>query len=192
MGAITEVFARHAPYPAILFDEIKDYPPGYRLLVGVHHQSLKKQCLTTHLPLDYDQKQFIMAWKERLNHSRLIAPEIVAGGPILENIVEGDDVELLTLPAPQWHEEDGGRYLGTANVVISRDVDEGWTNLGCYRVMVHDRNTLALYISPGKQARIMRQKYFDRGKPFPVAISFGDDPLLIMAAGNHIPGVHGI
>ena len=33
----------------------------------------------------------------------------------------------------------------------------------------------------------MRQKYFDRGKPFPVAISFGDDPLLIMAAGNHIP-----
>ena len=187
MGAITEVFARREPYPAILFDEIKDYPPGYRVLVGVHHQSLRKQCLTTHLPLDYDQRQFITAWKERLNHSRLIAPEVVAGGPILENVVEGDDIDLFALPAPQWHEEDGGRYLGTAHVVITRDIDEGWANLGCYRVMVHDRNTLALYISPGKQARIMRQKYFDRGKPFPVAISFGDDPLLIMAAGNHIP-----
>jgi 3-polyprenyl-4-hydroxybenzoate decarboxylase len=63
MGAITEVFARKQPYPAILFDEIRGYPPGHRLLVGVHHQSLKKQCLTTHLPLDYDSRQFITAWK---------------------------------------------------------------------------------------------------------------------------------
>jgi 4-hydroxy-3-polyprenylbenzoate decarboxylase len=122
-----------------------------------------------------------------LNQSRLVAPNVVSQGPILENVVEGDDIDLLSLPAPQWHEEDGGRYLGTAHLVITRDIDEGWVNLGCYRVMVHDRNTLALYISPGKQGRIMRQKYFDRGKPFPVAISFGDDPLLIMAAGNHIP-----
>ena len=28
MGAITEVFARKEPHPAILFDEIKDYPAG--------------------------------------------------------------------------------------------------------------------------------------------------------------------
>ena len=88
---------------------------------------------------------------------------------------------------PRWHEDDGGRYLGTAHLVISRDIDEGWVNLGCYRVMVHDRDTLALYISPGKHGRIMRQKYFDQGKPFPVAISFGDDPLLLITAANHMP-----
>ncbi|MGB7950971.1 MAG: UbiD family decarboxylase, partial [Candidatus Binatia bacterium] len=34
--------------------------------------------------------------------------------------------------------------------------------------------------------RIMRQKYFDQGRPFPVAISFGDDPLLLMTAGKQI------
>ena len=28
MGAITEVYARNEPYPAILFDKIKDYPEG--------------------------------------------------------------------------------------------------------------------------------------------------------------------
>jgi 3-polyprenyl-4-hydroxybenzoate decarboxylase len=28
MGAITEVYARNEPYPAILFDKIKDYPQG--------------------------------------------------------------------------------------------------------------------------------------------------------------------
>ena len=25
------------PYPAILFDKIKDYPEGRRVLIGVHH-----------------------------------------------------------------------------------------------------------------------------------------------------------
>ena len=57
--------------------------------------------------------------------------------------------------------------LGTAHLVITRDIDEGWVNVGCYRVMVHDRDTLALYISPGKQGRIIRQKYFDQGQPLP-------------------------
>ncbi|MBI4527089.1 MAG: UbiD family decarboxylase [Deltaproteobacteria bacterium] len=187
IGAITEIYARNEPFPAILFDKIQGYPAGYRVLVGVHHQSLKKLCLTTHLSLDYGQKEFIAAWKERLNHPRMIAPRVVDSGPVLENVLEGKDIDLLSLPVPYWHENDGGRYLGTANVVISRDIDEGWVNLGCYRVMVHDSDTLALYISPGKHGRIMREKYFAQARPFPVAISFGDDPLLIMAAGNQLP-----
>jgi len=33
MGAITELYARNEPYPAILFDEIKDYPAGHSVLV---------------------------------------------------------------------------------------------------------------------------------------------------------------
>jgi UbiD family decarboxylase len=187
MGALTEVYARNEPYPAILFDEIKDYPAGYRVLVGVHHQSLKRQCLTTHLPLHYGRHDFIQAWKERLNNQKFIPPRVVDSGPVMENVFEGKDIDLHSLPVPRWHEEDGGRYLGTAHLVISRDIDEGWVNLGCYRVMVHDRDTLALYISPGKHGRIMRQKYFDQGRPFPVAISFGDDPLLLMTAANHMP-----
>jgi len=187
MGAIAEIATRGEKSYAILFDKIKGYPESRRVLVGVHHQSLKKRCLTTHLPLDYDRIQFIQAWRDRLNHPRLIAPRVVKHGPVLENVFEDKDIDLLSLPVPRWHEKDGGRYLGTAHVVITRDPDEGWVNLGCYRVMVHDRSTLALYISPGKHGRIMRRKYFDRGKPFPVAISFGDDPLLLMAAGNQIP-----
>ena len=102
----------------------------------------------------------------------------------MENVYEGKDIDLLSLPVPHWHEEDGGRYMGTAHLVITRDIDEGWVNIGCYRVMVHDNDTLALYISPGKHGRIMRQKYFDQGRPCPVAISFGDDPLLLMTAAN--------
>ncbi len=88
---------------------------------------------------------------------------------------------------PFWHERDGGRYIGTGHVVITRDPDDGWVNVGCYRVMVHDRNTMGMNISPGKHGRMHRQKYFDRGKPCPVVCCFGVDPLLHMFATRPEP-----
>jgi len=53
-------------------------------------------------------------------------------------------------PTPRWHEEDGGRYIGTGCLVILQDPDEKWTNFGTYRVCVYDRDTLGIWISPGK------------------------------------------
>ena len=186
IGAVTEVAARGEASDAILFDNIKDYPAEHRVLVGMS-SSLKRQCLTTNLPLDYDRMQFVDAWKKRLNHPTLVPPRQVNDGPLLENVFEGKDIDLLSLPVPHWHDEDGGRYIGTADVTITRDPEEGWVNLGCYRVMVHDRDTLALYISPGKHARIHRQKRFDRNEPLPVAICFGQDPLLFLTAAKQVP-----
>jgi 4-hydroxy-3-polyprenylbenzoate decarboxylase len=186
IGAVTEIAALGETSNAILFDNIKGYPAGHRVLVGMN-SSLKRQCLTTNLPIDYDRMQFIHAWKKRLNHPTLIPPQVVNDGPLFENVFEGKDIDLLSLPVPQWHEEDGGRYIGTADVTITRDPEEGWVNLGCYRVMVHDRDTLALYISPGKHARIHRQKRFDKREPLPVAICFGQDPLLFLTATKQVP-----
>ncbi len=166
IGAVAEVAAQSEPPPAVLFDKIKDYPAGRRVLTGIHNPTLKRQCLTNHLPLDYSRDQFIDAWKKRLDNPRLMPPRVVGSGPLMENVFEGKDIDLLSLPAPHWHEGDGGRYLGSLDITISRDLDEGWINLGCYRVMIHDRDTLALYISPGHHGNIHRQKYFDKGKPF--------------------------
>ena len=35
----------------------------------------------------------------------------VESGPICENILTGDDVDVMRFPVPKWHERDGGRYL---------------------------------------------------------------------------------
>ncbi len=37
-------------------------------------------------------------------------------GPVLENALKGDDVDLSIFPSPCWHKNDGGRYIGTMNV----------------------------------------------------------------------------
>jgi len=42
---------------------------------------------------------------------------------------------------------DGGRFMGTADMVITRDPQSGWVNVGTYRVQLHDANTLGLYIT---------------------------------------------
>ena len=99
----------------------------------------------------------------------------------------GDDVNVLFFPTPLWHELDGGRYIGTGSFNVSQDPDEGWVNLGTYRVMVHDEKSVGCYISPGKHGRVHRDKYFARQEPMPVAIVVGGDPLLFLMTCTEVP-----
>ena len=55
-------------------------------------------------------------------------------------------LRVLKFPAPKWHADDGGRYIGTECLVIVKDPDSDWVNLGTYRVMVHDKTTLVVFI----------------------------------------------
>jgi 4-hydroxy-3-polyprenylbenzoate decarboxylase len=47
--------------------------------------------------------------------------------------------------------------------------------------MVQDRGLLTVYISPGKHGRLNRDKYFERGEPCPITLSFGHDPAVFLA-----------
>ena len=77
--------------------------------------------------------------------------------------------------------------MGTGHVVIMKDPDEGYINVGVQRVMVHDEKTLGLYISPGKHNDIIRNKYHSRGLSCPIVMGFGPDPVLYMSAAAHVP-----
>ncbi|OLB77256.1 MAG: UbiD-like subunit of potential (de) carboxylase, partial [Alphaproteobacteria bacterium 13_2_20CM_2_64_7] len=108
-------------------------------------------------------------------------------GPIFENVMREDDVDITIFPAPKWHSGDGGRYIGTGSFNITRDPDEGWVNCGTYRVMIHDAKTAGFYISPGKHGRQMRDKYQARGAPMPVAVVCGGDPMTFLMASSEVP-----
>ena len=187
MGTLAELVARESPgnIPAILFDTIKDYPPGYRALFA-QNASFKRIALNLGLPLDLAGIDLVRALREKLRLHKPIPAKVVTEGPVLENVISGKDVDLLQFPVPFMHELDGGRYMGTACLVVTKDPEEGWINFGTYRAMVHDPKRLGLYISPGKHGGIQRQKYFDLGRPCPVVISVGQDPVLFMVSGNEI------
>ncbi len=73
---------------------------------------------------------------------RKIPPRIVKkeSAPCKENIMIGSEVDLYRFPSPMIHEGDGGRYIGTWDLVVCKDPETQWTNWGMYRFMVHNRD----------------------------------------------------
>ncbi len=171
---------------ALLFDNIKGYPQGYRVLSNTLNTT-KRLAVTLGMPTNYTRLEFVRNIKDRITNVKYVKPKVVKDGPVMENVYRGKDINMWKFPTPKWHELDGGRYIGTGSVDITRDPDEGWVNLGTYRVMVHDEDTLGFYISPGKHGRIMREKHFAKGEPCKVAVSFGQDPLIFLAGGVEVP-----
>lgn len=186
IGRITEMLHHTDEAPAVLFDDIEGYPRGYRIVVNANG-ARRRLALTLGLPVDISGPDLMKRFTTMVESNKPLPMEWVETGPVMENVQEGDAVDVCKFPAPKWHELDGGRYLGTGSSDITRDPDTGWVNLGTYRVMIHDRNHVGFYISPGKHGRMHRDKYFERGEPCPVAVVVGGDPLLLIASTLEIP-----
>src|SRR5204863_484570 len=80
--------------------------------------------------------ELVKTWRARSKKIMPIPAKTVESGPVMEHVDAGAAVNVLKFPTPKWHEHDGGRYIGTGSVDITRDPEEGWVNLGCYRVMI--------------------------------------------------------
>lgn len=185
LGGLVDLYQWDMGNPALLFDDIVGYQPGYRILANVF-TSLRRIGLSLGLPLDYGPREFVQAWRTQLKELEPHPAVVVDRGPVLQNQQTGSDVDITRFPAPLWHKHDGGRFLGTGNIVVMRDPDTGWVNCGTYRVQVHDERTAGIYISPGKHGRLIRDKYWKRGEACPVAVSCGHDPLLLLVGGLEV------
>ncbi len=189
MGAITALNARRRDCPALLFDHIKGYPPGYRVLTG-STSSPRLVGLTLGVGTRYSDLELIKVVREKLpvweGRFRDYPAHEVREGAVLENVKQGKEVDLLSFPVPKWNELDGGRYVGTADAVITRDPDEGWINVGTYRIQVHDSRTTGILSVPGQHGRVHIQKYHERGQACPIAISVGHHPLVFRIASLEV------
>ena len=185
LGAVTEVLYREKvdKSPLLLFDEVPGYARGMRCLYGMLGSPLR---LALGLGIDPansgDRRTMLDTYRRRIKSHEPIPPRTVDDGPVMENVDRDGDVDLLKFPVPIHHEHDGGRYIGTACGVVTRDPDTGRINVGTYRVQVNGPDIATSYISNGKQGRIQRDKYLKAGKPCPMAIIVGIDPATYIAA----------
>ncbi|MCH8266633.1 MAG: UbiD family decarboxylase, partial [Acidobacteria bacterium] len=187
IGALVEATAELIPDPPLLlFDNIKGYPPGYRV-VSLTTASLKRAALALGLPTDKSKLELVRLAARKVMAAQPIPPKEVATGPVMENTLLEEEADLLQFPALRCHAQDGGRYIGTGDVMINRDPDTGILNMGTYRMQVHERNLLGLWMSPGQHGRLVCQSYWDRGESCPVVAAYGVDPLLFMASHTKIP-----
>lgn len=186
IGLAAEAVLRNDNGPCVVFDEVPGCPKGFRLLMNIF--AGKRRNMTLGFPEHLSKSELSEAYRIAfLEKPRTIPHEIVEDGPVLANIMRGDDVDLFKFPAPIWHEKDGGRYIGTGTFSITRDPEENWLNAGAYRGQVHDRNSVGLLIAAGHHGDLHRQKYFARNEPMPIAMVLGADPLSFFYGGTEVP-----
>jgi len=183
-GAIVRL-ANEQGLPAPFFQKVKDYPKGYRMF-GTPLGSIKRIAIAMDMDPDTSIKELIDEYLVRRH--RPIKPVLVSDGPCKENIHIGDEVDLLEFPVPMVHKGDGGRYIGTFHLSICKDPDSDWINWGMYRHMLHNKNTIAIQVSPYTHfGIILLQKYESRNKPMEVAIAIGPDPVSAFCSATQVP-----
>ena len=186
MSAITYMSGKKVGGPALLFENIKGHP-GQRVLFNPFGSSLNRVAISIREEPGKSVIELVRVLGEKMK--RRIAPASVEPNqaPVNQNIDIGDKVDVTKLPAPQMWPLDGGRYLGTANSVITCDMNTGRVNLGTYRQMVQGPHQVGFYASPGKDAVLDRETWWAQGKPAPVAAAYGVDPLLFLASSTSFP-----
>ena len=189
LGAITEINAKRRG-PALLFGGFRGHPPGFRVLTGS-----MLNARTLGLTMGIEEKLDTMTLTNRIgeqlqtisSEAANFPIEYVDDGPVMENKIAADALDLNIFPAPVWHELDGGAYIGTGCLHIQREPETGWVNVGAYRVQRQSKNTVGTFISPGHHGNIIRQKYWDKNEPCPVVIVFGSHPLFLVMGGLEVP-----
>ena len=184
IGAITEVAAFRKKCPAVLFDSIKGFPKGFRILTNFVSNRLRER-LVFGVADDLTDPEAVLFWKNRLKEFKPVEPKEVKDGPVKENVLLGADVDLTRFPWPKWHQRDGGPYI-CATSSVTRDPESGYINVGSYRFMLLGKNKIVAHIGSGHHGDVIRKKYWAKGKPCPVAISLGQEPSLLVAAGTNL------
>jgi UbiD family decarboxylase len=186
IGLAAEAILRAESGPCVVFEDIPGCPKGFRLLLNMFAGTRRNMTLgfADHL----SKWELSDAYREaHLEDQKTVEHEIVATGPVMENVLTGDAIDVTKFPAPVWHEKDGGRYIGTGTFSITCDPEEGWLNAGAYRAQVHDAKSVGMVMAAGHHGAQHFDKYQRRGEPMPVVMVLGGDPLSFFYGGLEAP-----
>jgi 4-hydroxy-3-polyprenylbenzoate decarboxylase len=165
--------------PALLFENVKGYSTP--VFTGAF-ATTKRLAIMLGLPANLSMCEAAREWmRKSISAEGLIKAKEVKDGPVLENVLEGSQVDLNMFPVPKFFPLDGGRYIGTTVFVVLRDPETGETNLGTYRMQMLDEKSCGVQILPGKRGERIMKKYRKMGRKMPAAAVIGCDPLLFMA-----------
>lgn len=113
-------------------------------------------------------------------------PRKASRAPCQEIVLEGDAVDLESLPVMTTWPKDGGPFFTLPNV-ITRDPDTGARNIGMYRMQRIDRRTTAMHWQIHKTGARHFRRAKELGERLQVAVAFGGDPALTYAATAPLP-----
>lgn len=185
IGAITrKVYSGNGP--ALLFENIKDHKDTICTKLFTGGLATKDRiAMMLNQPRQTRHRDLVEVVRQRAK--KPLEPVMVKSGPVKENILKGEAIDLFQFPVPQWHYLDGGRYINTFCAVITKDPETGIRNVGLYRGMILSKNEIGVLLVPGQGWGIHYLKYQQMGKSMPVAIAYGCDESLVFCASTAFP-----
>jgi UbiD family decarboxylase len=159
---------------AMLFERVKGY--AQPIFIGLYwsRELLGALMETPEHALPGLVSRHIRDWQQSP-----VDPVVNETGPVLE--VSENEVDLYKLPVPVHAADDGSRYFDAA-VLIARDPETGVRNASIQRLMVVDKDTLAVNIDAGRHLELYLQKAAAQRRNLPFTVNVGVGPGLHFAA----------
>ena len=158
--------------PILFYENVK----GSSFPVVTNVYSTKKKIASS---IGIDPGKFRERYLEAIENQ--IPPEIVSDGPVMEETITGEEVDLQTLPMMTYHEGDAAPYI-TAGIVLAQDPGTGEYNASFNRFMYKSSNRAGIFMTVGKHLHEIYSKMEDQGEPLPISISLGNHPAWALGA----------
>ncbi len=165
--------------PAVIFENVKGHSmPVVANVFG----TLDRWAMACGFPRGKTPKEYRNMFFEKLERKdSWLKPQLVDTGPCKEIILRGDEARFSRLPIFKWHSQDAGPYI-TLPASITRD-DKFGTNVGIYRMMVHDEKTSGIMCSVFQHQGIYLSRAIRQGKDkIDCAIALGAHPSIYVGA----------
>jgi len=166
-----------------LFENIKDYP-GYKVFTN-GLRSYSQFAILLGLNSETQFRDIVKTFKRRV--AAPFEPMLVNDGAIKENIFAANEIDLFKLPVPWWSEIDGGRYIGTWHINVTKDPESGLRNVGVYRMQILGPNQTTVSVSPKSHIAFHMNKAEKKDQPLEMAAAIGVNETLIISAAAALP-----
>lgn len=109
-----------------------------------------------------------------------VAPVFADKAPVHE-YVQTSNIDLRSLPILTMTQYDAGPFI-TLGLAMAKDPESAGRNISVHRMCVQSRDTLTIWMVPGRHLESFYLSARSRGEALPIAIHIGLDPAVYIAS----------
>src|SRR5213083_1830378 len=175
--AVVLEYERRRRYPILLFEKVRDHDIPVVANVVASRRALA-------FALAVDEGRLAHEYARRIKER--IKPVVVLDPPVRHRVTIGADVDLASLPIPEYFPGDAGRYL-TAGMLVARDPDTGVETEGYHRFQIKGRTKMGVSLHSRRRMFEYQRRAEAKGQPLPCAVVLGLHPLVSMGSLAYPP-----
>lgn len=164
----------------LLFNSIKDYR-GHRLFTG-GFSKIPLIAIALGLPVDISFGELIRVIQKRITVP--VPPRSCQLNQSDYSVSDSHSLNLYDLPVPWWNELDGGRYLGTWHINVTKDPGSKQRNVGVYRMMILNNHQATVSVSENSHLACHMRAAERMGKDLEMVVGIGVDEAVVLAAAS--------